>query len=278
MNSFSENPESQPAVQSPAADAYAVEPPPPDTPDLSADPAWNAWDLVKLVSVTLVALLVSMVAALILARSLLQPRREIADLARTAVVAAGGQGLAYLLVFAYMYFLVTREKRRPAFLQAIHWNWPANPSVYVLWGMGLSVGLQLLGRFLPIPKNLPIDNLFRTPLDAWVLTIFGIAVAPLMEELLFRGFLYPVLQRGFGMGAAVVLTAGAFALVHGSQLKFSWGPLLLIFLVGLALTYVRAKKDSVAAALLLHISYNSTISALLFAATDGFRHLDKMPQ
>jgi membrane protease YdiL (CAAX protease family) len=61
-------------------------------------------------------------------------------------------------------------------------------------------------------------------------------------------------------------------------LKFAWGPLLVIFLVGLALTIVRAKKDSVAASLLMHIGYNGTLSALMFVATDGFRHLEKLNQ
>jgi uncharacterized protein len=131
---------------------------------------------------------------------------------------------------------------------------------------------------LPVPKNLPIDSFFRTPAEAWMLSIFGITLAPLMEELLFRAFLYPVLQRSLGLGAAVLLTAAGFALLHGSQLKFAWGPLLVIFLVGLTLTIVRARKNSVAAGLLMHVSYNSTISVLMFIATDGFRHLERLNQ
>jgi len=53
---------------------------------------------------------------------------------------------------------------------------------------------------------------------------------------------------------------------------------IVIFLVGLALTIVRAKKDSVAASLLMHVGYNGTLSALMFVATDGFRHLEKLNQ
>jgi uncharacterized protein len=189
-----------------------------------------------------------------------------------------GQGLGYLAVFAYMYVLVTRERRRPHFLTAIHWNWPSNPGSYVVWGVALSLALQALAHVLPIPKNLPIDNFFRTPAEAWVLTIFGITMAPVMEEFLFRAFLYPVLKRHFGIGAAVLLTALGFALLHGSQLKFAWGPLLVIFLVGVALTIVRAQKDSVAASLLMHVAYNSTISTLMFIVTGGFRHLERLNQ
>ena len=53
---------------------------------------------------------------------------------------------------------------------------------------------------------------------------------------------------------------------------------MVIFLVGLALTIVRAWKNSVAASLLMHIAYNSTISILMFVATDGFRHLERLNQ
>ncbi len=240
------------------------------------DPVWNGWDLLKLVSVTIVALAISMIAVLLAARRWVYPHAVAADLAGNAVVVVLGQGIGYVIVFAYMYALVTRERRSSSFWNAIHWNWPSNPGTYLMWGVGLSIGLQLLAHLLPIPKDLPIDTFFRTPAEAWMLTIFGIALAPLMEELLFRAFLYPVLKRWLGLGTAVFLTALGFALLHGSQLKFSWGPLLVIFLVGLALTIVRAQKNSVAASLLMHVAYNGTISALMFVATDGFRHLEKL--
>jgi membrane protease YdiL (CAAX protease family) len=99
-----------------------------------------------------------------------------------------------------------------------------------------------------------------------------------MEELFFRGFLYPVLARGIGIPLGIFLTAVGFALLHGAQLGFSWGPVLVIFLVGLVLTIVRARKNSVAAGVLIHMAYNGTITVAMFAATDGFRHLEKLSQ
>jgi len=52
----------------------------------------------------------------------------------------------------------------------------------------------------------------------------------------------------------------------------------VVFLVGLALTITRAVTKSVAASFLMHVAYNATISALIFVASDGFRHLDKLAQ
>lgn len=242
------------------------------------DPVWNALDVVRLAILTLVALFVGIFAVLLIARFLVYPHSSIGLVARIPLVVVAGQGLAYLLVLSYMYILVTRERHRPDFLAAIHWNWPSSPAVYIAGGVVLSIVLQILASRLPIPKNLPIDTFFRTPAEAWVLGIFSVTLAPLMEELFFRGFLYPVLARGMGMTPAIFITAFAFALTHGQQLTYSWGPVLVIFLVGVVLTMVRAYKNSVAAGVVVHMAYNGTITVLMFVATDGFRHLDKLNQ
>jgi uncharacterized protein len=243
-----------------------------------SDPAWNGWDVLRLIFITIVALFVGVFTALLTARWLVYPHTHLGEIARVPLVVVAGQSLAYLLILAYMYVLVTRERSRPDFLAAIHWNWPSNVAVCVLAGFVLSLSLQLVAHFLPIPKELPIDSFFRTPTEAWALGILSITLAPLMEELFFRGFLYPVLARSLGLPSAVFLTALGFALLHGAQLMFSWGPVLVIFLVGMVLTMVRAKTDSVAAGVLIHMAYNGTITVAMFAATDGFRHLEKLNQ
>jgi hypothetical protein len=51
---------------------------------------------------------------------------------------------------------------------------------------------------------------------------------------------------------------------------------LVIFIVGIALTVTRAVTKSVATGILVHIGYNGTLSALLFWASDGFRHLERL--
>jgi membrane protease YdiL (CAAX protease family) len=242
------------------------------------DPAWSGLDVLRLIILAIVALFIGVFAVLFAARLWIYPHASVPDLARVPLVVVGGQALAYLLLLGYMYVLVTRERGRPDFLNAMHWNWPRNFGPYILAGIALSIGLQALAHFLPMPKELPIDTFFRTPAEAWALSIFGMTLAPLMEELFFRGFLYPVLTRGVGMTASIFITALAFALLHGSQLMFAWGPVLVIFLVGTVLTMIRAHKNSVAAGLVVHMAYNGTISVLMFLATDGFRHLEKLNQ
>jgi CAAX protease family protein len=245
-----------------------------------ADPAWNGWDVLRLTFLTIAALFVGVFIAMLVARVGIYPHRSLGEIARIPLVVVAGQSLAYLLILGYMYVLVTRERHRPDFLAAIHWNWPPR-SVFaacLLGGVVLSVALQVLAHFLPIPKELPIDSFFQTTAEAWALSILSVTLAPLMEELFFRGFLYPVLARSLGLPVAVFLTALGFAALHGMQLMFSWGPVLVIFLVGVVLTLVRAKTNSVASGVLIHMAYNGTITVAMFAATDGFRHLEKLSQ
>jgi uncharacterized protein len=244
----------------------------------SNDPAWNGWDVLRLTFLTIVALFIGVFAVLFIARAWVYPHHALGEIARVPLVVIAGQALAYLLILAYMYVLVARERRRPDFLTAIHWNWPRNIAGYVLAGFVLSLALQAVAHLLPIPKDLPIDSFFRTPAEAWALGILSVTLAPLMEELFFRGFLYPVLARRLGLPIAVLLTALGFAVLHAAQLGFAWGPVLVIFLVGLVLTMVRANTNSVAAGVLIHMAYNGTITVAMFAATDGFRHLEKLNQ
>ena len=248
---------------------------PPEAPKASAEnPPWSAWDVVRICAFTLAMLLVFVLAATFAVKHFMFPKLSLNDVAKYPLVSVLAQFCAYLAVLPYMYVIATRSGA--SFGKAVGWNWPRRASLYILAGVLFSVGLQLLARLLPMPKTLPIDNFFRTPTEAWVLSIFGITLAPLLEELFFRGFLYPVLARNLGTWLAVVLTAIGFSLIHAPQLAKAWGPVLIVFLIGLALTIVRAVTKSVAASVLMHMAYNGTISVLLFIASSGFRHLEKI--
>jgi membrane protease YdiL (CAAX protease family) len=81
-------------------------------------------------------------------------------------------------------------------------------------------------------------------------------VAPIVEELMFRGAGYGLLER-FGRGPAVIIVGIAFALVHGLVAGF---PVIAAFGVGLA--YLRARAESIYPCILLHASFNAAGLAL----------------
>ena len=241
------------------------------------DPGWSGWDVLQIVLLTFASVFVFLSLVGVAAHRLLYPKVPILEVMMYPLVAVLGQGLAYLLILGFMVSIVKRVPGQD-FRLAIRWNWPKNWATYVLAGVTLSFALQGLAHFLPIPKQLPMDRFFRTPAEAWALSLFGVTFAPLLEELFFRGFLYPVLVRRFGIAIAVLATAAGFSIIHAPQLGRAWGPVLVIFIVGLALTITRAATKSVAPGFLMHVAYNGTISVLLFAGTGGFRHLERLSQ
>lgn len=165
------------------------------------------------------------------------------------------------------------------FFRGVHWNWTAAREKLVglaLLGIALGVVIQFGSSFLPIPKQMPVDALFRTPFDAWMVALFGVFIAPCAEEIAFRGFLYPALRPWTGRILAAVLTSVPFALLHAQQVAHAWTPLAMVFLVSLVLVAVRDRTGSVAASAIVHACYNFSIFAALFAASDGFRHLQHL--
>lgn len=265
----------------PHATATSGEPAPPAIiePGVEDDvfPAWGMIDVLKIVIITAVCVTFTGVVALMIASAVPAfqnvPSR---DLVTDARVIVPGQIAAYVIVLFFIYRIVAGY-RGASFGDAIQWCWPhLRWPGFLLLGAILALGLLGLQNVLPMPKETPIQQLFRTASGAWVMTFFGVAIAPLVEEIFFRGVLFPVLAKKTNVTIAVLLTSLFFALIHASQLGKAWGPVLVLFLVGAALTLVRYWARSVAAAVLVHVGYNATLFSLLFAETDGFRHMEKL--
>jgi hypothetical protein len=273
LSTFPENPEALPSNQADPTPALTI----PTEPVPLPDPAWNGWDVLRIALMGIVALLATVVVLLLVVpgTTLRERANALNALPELQII---GQMIAYLLVLGYMYVLVTRERRRPSFWEAIHWNWPRATQVYLLAGVLLQAAFLivewLLKRFMP--KETPLDALLRRPWSLILIAAFAVTLGPLMEELFFRGFLYPVLKRRFGVATGVLVTALGFGLIHAAQYGYSWLSISLIFVVGIVLAVVRERSNSVAASFLVHVGYNGTIIAILFLATDGFRHLDKI--
>jgi uncharacterized protein len=242
-------------------------------PRANENPVWSGWDVLQIAALTLATLFILQLLTVLGARRFAFPHASWGDVAQMPSLALLAELLTYLAVAIYMILLV-EGKYRTRFWPAIRWNWPGTAG-FGLLGLGvLMLGLDVIGRFLPMPKETPFDQFFARPSDAYLTVAFAITLGPLMEELFFRGFLYPVLARRLGAFWAVILTALPFGGMHYLQYR-SWAAVLIIILVGVVLTTVRAVTKSVASSFLAHVGYNVTLMVLAAVATDGFRHMDK---
>jgi uncharacterized protein len=206
------------------------------------------------------------------------------------------QALSYGLI-ALVVIPVFSVLWQESFGKGVHWSGQTAKRRFLplaLLGLATGIGIDLMGSFLPMPKNPPImEDMMKTPLGAWMMLIFGVTVAPMLEELAFRGFLLPGLINGFkwlerkgtisentvswvGIPISIAVTSLGFALMHSAQVSHAWGPLVLIGTVSIVLCIVRLKMNSVAAGVVVHAAYNFTLFAAVLAETGGFRHLEKM--
>jgi uncharacterized protein len=252
-----------------------VLPPPSRPPKAGENPVWSGWDVLQLTGLTLLlTLFVVPLLVILWAHTFAYPHESWFEIAKKPALALLSQFVAYIGVALYMILLV-QGKYRTGFWKAIRWNWPGIGAASFV-GLGvLMLGIDFLGNYLPMPKNTPFDQFFDRPFDAYLVAVFAVTLGPLMEELYFRGFLYPVIARRLGAVAGILLTAIPFGLMHFFQYGSSWGAVLIIFLVGVVLTTARAMSKSVASSFLAHVGYNGTLMVIAALHTDGFRHMEK---
>ena len=241
---------------------------------LPENPVWSGWDVLQIAGLTFLTLIVIQFFVLVVAHRYAYPHLSWGEVAQEPVLALIAEFVACIGVAIFMVALV-EGKYHVRFWQAIGWNWPRSQWRLLAMGVVMMFGLSLLERVLPMPKSVPFDQFFAHTRDAYLTSLFAVSFGPLMEELFFRGFLYPVLARRLGVAWGVVLTALPFGLLHAMQFGNAWSAVLVIFIVGVVLTIVRAATKSVAASFLVHVGYNGTLMLLAAAATDGFRHMEK---
>ena len=248
--------------------------PGPTLPPPVENPVWNGWDVLLIAGLTVVFMVVFQLAVLLAAHWLWYPQESLADVSKKPILLIASQFLIYIPVAACMVALV-EGKYHVRFWQAIRWNWPRLEWRLLALGAAMFFVLGLLQSLLPMPKDTPFEHLFDRPRDAYLLSIIAVTLGPLMEELFFRGFMYPVLARRMGVVWGVVLTALPFGLIHLPQYGWAWGAALVIFLVGVVCGVVRAAMGSVGASFLVHAGFNGTQMLIAVVMTQGFRHIPK---
>jgi hypothetical protein len=91
------------------------------------------------------------------------------------------------------------------------------------------------------------------PVDVALLVASVAVIAPLVEELAYRGLLLRALQRRFGPWVAVVVSAAVFALVHRELLVL---PGLFVF--GLLAGWLTLRSGRLGPAVAMHVAFNAT--------------------
>ena len=160
------------------------------------------------------------------------------------------QALLSGATLAFLY-VILRGRTSAPFWQSLGWRdfhkMATHASIalrYIFGGFGLAVLVGWAGNFVGRESGIPMEELFRSRQSVLMLMALGILVAPVVEETIFRGCIYPVIARKFGITAGVVSTGALFGLAHAQQLGGAWGQIGLLICVGIVLTYVRARAGT----------------------------------
>ena len=92
--------------------------------------------------------------------------------------------------------------------------------------------------------------LYAYPL--WQAILANALLVPIVEEIVFRGLMFSRLQKAMPNVAVALITSVLFGLVHG---QIIW--MIFAFIVGLILSYVRIKTNSILPTIIMHILINS---------------------
>ncbi|MEM9134048.1 MAG: type II CAAX endopeptidase family protein [Actinomycetota bacterium] len=139
-------------------------------------------------------------------------------------------------------------------------------------GAAIGVGLQIavlpllyfvIGRFIDIDPSESARELVNQAdgvLDLALLVVAVVVMAPLVEELFFRGLLLQSIDRAIGPVPAVLISSVVFALVHVE-------PIVLpgLFLFGVVASVITLRTGSLGIAWALHAAFNLTTVVLIRA-------------
>jgi membrane protease YdiL (CAAX protease family) len=138
------------------------------------------------------------------------------------------------------------------------------PVVLVVGGIATTVTAQLFlgGHFSnPQTKDYSQTGATRGALSLLLLLLCLAVVAPIVEETLFRGLLFPLLRRKLPFSAAIPACAGIFAQGHGIPVLIPF-----LFTAGLALTVLFARTRSLYPGMLLHATQNAAFAIAIWSS------------
>jgi len=144
------------------------------------------------------------------------------------------------------------------------------------WAVGIGCGLMTLSllfnlgyatllSFFDLQVQPDIAIAFENTNYPILLLFGGAVVAPIVEEIFYRGFVFAGLRGRWRWQTAAVISAGLFALVH-----FVPTSILPIFLLGLIFAFLYQLSGSIWPAILMHMLTNTVALLSAYAISQGW--------
>lgn len=243
----------------PPPEGPAPEPPAPEPQPPASETFWGYSDLFLFAGLAIPAMLAgwALVKAILYFLSLHLSR---------AAEALAEQFAGYVFLFLVLLLIFRLQYERPLW-RSLGWVRIPIPPAWVAIAGWLTAFVVTLVAYLirtPVTSN-PLTELMQDRASMILIGIFGVTLGPLAEELIFRGFLQPLVVRSLGVAPGIIVAAIPFGLLHFPEYGNSWRHAVLISGAGAAFGWMRHRTGSTKAATLMHAAYN----LLFFAALWG---------
>lgn len=227
-------------------------------------PQWTLWEgVIVIISVVVIMLLLGPVGGILIEDFGIN---EMIFYFLAAVIQTG------LLVSLSWHFAINKYHHSKNDLGFIPNGFSKGMNQGIRWGILLFITVMLLGMvvtmFYPVEPELQDFAKIILGAENWWELIFpiimGVILAPIGEEIYFRGFLYPTLRVRFGAMGGIFLTALFFSVMH-----FDLYRLIPIAVGGAGLTYLYEKTGNIWTNIIAHGVWNAIMIALIFLAYRG---------
>jgi membrane protease YdiL (CAAX protease family) len=173
---------------------------------------------------------------------------------------------AHFLTLAAAWLLVTQRGRRP-FWHSLGWSFSKG---FGFWACaGIAIALYLAGAVIAWKvgkgattdiETLVLNSSLATRITLALLATF---TGPLVEEIIYRGVIYTAMEKTIGMTGAVILVSFLFTLVHVFQYRNNVGVILVVGILSVSLTLVRALTGRLLPCFIIHMVFNGVQSILI---------------
>ncbi len=238
---------------------------------------WGPRDLLLFVAFIPFALVASkfgLLVAFVVARPFLRWRMSAEAVQLDIVFLLVQQCVFYVLIIGFLFLLARLQHQQP-FWESLGWKklTPKELAGYLFAGGGLAVAVSVVLALRPDKQSFPLEKFFDSQSASIAIGAFAVSIAPVIEEVVFRGLLFAILERSVGWRFAVVVTGLLFAGLHVPEYWHAWNHLLMILVVGLVFSLARGVTGNLTPSILLHVGYNTIIMTGLFFSTQHFRNV-----
>jgi membrane protease YdiL (CAAX protease family) len=184
---------------------------------------------------------------------------------------------AHLITLGIALAVVTRFGKVPV-KEALGWYWTNRLSIVKTIGLGVVLFVLAWGVTVAFGgKETDLEIIIRSSRAAALIVAFlAVATAPLVEEIIYRGILFPAWQQLSGSTIAVIVVTLSFAIPHIPQYRQNLAVIASITVLSLVLTIVRARTGRLLPCYIIHLVFNG-IQAVLIALETLLRPPAKTP-